>query len=657
MTPTRPSRLRQNAVAVAAILVAVAVKEILGPEIVPSVYITFYGAVLVSAIQGGFWPGVFTLVLSAGLGWALYLVPQSPQAGFDLTSLARVASFAVVSFGICWFVDRSRLSRIQIAESEARLRRLVDSDMIGVLFWDRYGGIEDANDEFLRMIGYTRDDLAAGWVRWDALTPPEYVHLDVAGLAQIDATGICAPFEKEYIRKDGGRVPVVLGGAVFDDDRRRGVSFVLDVTERKRADDALRQAKSDLEERVAERTAELRRTNERLEAELRERLRVEAHLRQSEERYALAAAGANDGVWDWDVQANTAYLSARWKEMVGLAPDEIGNDPDEWVRRVHSDDRDLVASQLAAHLDGATPHFRCEYRLLHADGGYRWVLSRGIAVRDDAGNPYRMAGSLTDVTARRRAEEEVRRRDAELAHAQRLSTLGEMAASIAHELNQPLTAIANYASGCQRRIASGDTSSSDLVHAIEQISKQALRAGDILKRYRGFVRTGADRFDWLDLNAMAQEVARFAAAAADEVGVGIRLDLCSRVPPVLADAVQIEQVLVNLIRNGLDAMKDAASRELWIRTRARDGQVEVAVEDAGQGVPETLREQVFDAFFTTKPEGLGMGLSISCSIVAAHGGQIRLASNGSAGATFTFTLPVEPPADILASVRAASKCG
>jgi two-component system sensor kinase FixL len=591
-----------------------------------------------------------------------------------------------------------------------------------------------------------------------------------AARRQISAAGTCAPFEQELIRRDGSRVAVLVGGAATAETRDRGVSFVLDITERKRAEEQLRLAKEELENRVAERTAALREANVQLQQELGERQRVaaalelsrerfrriseltsdyayrfrieadgkvflewhagafsritgfafeeiaslqrlnalihpddraavlertvrllagesvtiafrmrtksgdyrwlqdysqpewdevegrvvrvlgatrdvterrqaEEELRLSEERFALAAAGANDGVWDWNIDTGEVYLSPRWKDILGFADDEIRNEIEEWIARVHTDDREHVSAAVERHLRGETPHFRSEYRLQHKDGSYRWVLSRGVAVRRSGGRPYRMAGSLTDVTPRRQAEEEARRRQAELAQAQRLSTLGEMAAGMAHELNQPLAAIVSYARGCVYRMQAGDAQSAELLYAIEQVAKQALRAGEILQRYRGFVRLGVLRRDWVDLNKLAQEVAQFARAAAREERVAIRLDLASEMPPVLADSVQIEQVLMNLIRNALDAMQGCSGAEIWVRTSVRDEEVEIAVQDEGKGIPEADRDRIFETFFTTKPEGLGMGLSICRSIIDAHGGRLWASSGPGSGAIFRFTVP------------------
>jgi C4-dicarboxylate-specific signal transduction histidine kinase len=254
-----------------------------------------------------------------------------------------------------------------------------------------------------------------------------------------------------------------------------------------------------------------------------------------------------------------------------------------------------------------------------------------------------MAGSLTDVTPRRHAEEEARRRQAEVAHAQRLSTLGEMAAGLAHELNQPLAAIVSYARGCVRRLRGGDARHEDLVHPIEEVAKQALRAGAVLQRYRAFVRSGTLRREPVRINQLARDAADFVAPSAAEQGISVRLKLAANLPEVIVDGVQIEQVLLNLIRNAIEAMHGCATRELSIHTRVVGEGVEVAVEDVGTGISAEVGDRIFETFFTTKSEGLGMGLSISRSIIEAHGGRLWSTANPGGGTVFRFTVPLRPP--------------
>lgn len=768
MAPSWPAAWRRYSLAVLAAAVAALAKLAFGVGVLPGTYGAFAPAVLVSAWYGGLGPGL----LAAGLSTLLAVAINGPADALSSSFALRTFLFVAIAAVASWIFEKRALAVARLAENEERLRRMVESDMIGIIFWQRNGGILDANERFLRMVGYSRDDLRSGRVRWDDLTPPEYAPSDREALASIDATGTWAPFEKEYICKDGSRIPILIAGAATNEARDRGVSLILEISERKRSERALQAANLDLEQRVRARTQELWQANALLEQELVERQRVEtalrasversrgisalsfdytyafrvdenyrvafewtagaferitgidpkqvarvsgildivhpddhaaladrlrrlllgesvvteyrvrtrdgrhrwlqeyarpewneAHtrvvhvlgagrditdqreaeeaLRASEQRFARAVAGANDGIWDLNLETGEIYLSPRWKAILGLADDEIGNNPEEWMARVHPDDVERVLGDIAAHLSGETTLFRSEYRLRHHDGHYLWVLVRAVAVRNPDGSPHLMAGSLTDLTPRKRAEEEARRRQAELAHAQRLSTMGEMAAGLAHEMNQPLAAIVSYARGCERRIASGDARSDELLYAINQVAAQALRAGEIIRRYRSFVSIGSDRREAVNLNALAQEVALLVKPSADEEQVAIRLDLDPNLPAIHADGLQIEQVLLNLIRNGLDAMHAVEHRRLVIATRAIEEGVEVTVRDSGRGFSPEVADRIFDAFFTTKAEGLGMGLSISRSIIDAHGGRLSFDSSGESGTTFRFVLPID----------------
>jgi C4-dicarboxylate-specific signal transduction histidine kinase len=238
-------------------------------------------------------------------------------------------------------------------------------------------------------------------------------------------------------------------------------------------------------------------------------------------------------------------------------------------------------------------------------------------------------------------ETRARQHQAELAHAARLNTLGEMAAGLAHELNQPLAAIVNYARGCALRLRAGEVDREQLIEVIEEMSEQALRAGEVLRRIREFARSGELHRERLDPNELVREAARLAAVDARRLGVAMHLEPCADAPAVDVDRIQVEQVILNLVRNGFEAMQGAPRRprELAIRTSTTAlGDIEIAVSDTGAGLPEDVAVRVFDPFFTTKPDGLGLGLAISRTIIEAHGGRLW-ASNGSPGATFRFTLP------------------
>jgi two-component system sensor kinase FixL len=269
------------------------------------------------------------------------------------------------------------------------------------------------------------------------------------------------------------------------------------------------------------------------------------------------------------------------------------------------------------------------------------------------GNRTVVLTTLLDITDRRRAEIELRRKEKEvvdarehLAHMARLSTMGEMAAGIAHEINQPLAAISAYAQGCKRMLDNGLTDACEFSEPLEKIATQAIRAGEVIRRLRGFIKKSSSELELVDANDMVSEVVKLAEVDARKYGIPVHLHLADGLPEVRVDTVQLQQVILNLIRNALEAMEESS------RERARvdvytaleiNGQVSIRVADTGPGLSEDQLKRVFDPFFTTKATGMGMGLSISQSIASAHGGQLSVANNTNGiGATFTLLLLSRP---------------
>jgi C4-dicarboxylate-specific signal transduction histidine kinase len=250
--------------------------------------------------------------------------------------------------------------------------------------------------------------------------------------------------------------------------------------------------------------------------------------------------------------------------------------------------------------------------------------------------------ALRDVTARKKVEADLKAQELELAHAARLSMMGEMAAGLAHEINQPLGAIAAYAEGASIRLRDGKPDADSLIRVLDRIAHDAHRGGQVIRRLRQFLQKRTPERVCLRINDLVREVAQFVDADLRRREVSLGIDLAADLPPAQGDPIQIQQVLLNLVRNACDAMHDTepARRSLMIRTRSLDGEhVDVCVEDCGHGISHSNMDQMFDAFFSTKAEGLGMGLAISRSIIEAHGGQIWASSNSEGGATFHFTLP------------------
>lgn len=282
-----------------------------------------------------------------------------------------------------------------------------------------------------------------------------------------------------------------------------------------------------------------------------------------------------------------------------------------------------------------------EFRAITLTNRIRWMETHAAPLRDARGHIYALLGITRDITEHKQAEEQARRHQTELARVARLSTMGEMATGIAHELNQPLSAIANFSRGCIRRLRSGEITTEEMIEPLVEVCEQAERAGEILRHVRDFVRKSELKTKPMDINQIVRAVVKFTEHEARHHRTMMHLQLDPKLPKVEADSIMIEQVICNLVRNAVEAMAEANSprREITIRTHlfGKDA-IEIEIGDTGPGIDEAIMDQVFDQFFTTKPDGVGMGLSISRSIIESHGGHVR-AESGGTGASFRFTLP------------------
>jgi len=418
------------------------------------------------------------LINQATLVGVLYLENSLAAHVFSPNRLAilnLVASRAAIS------LENARLYR-EVAEREAKIRRLVEANIIGILVWNAEGDIIEANDAFLRMVGYEREDLASGRLRWRDLTVPEHRELSERSLAQALRMGQASPYEKEYFRKDGSRLPVIVGLAMFEASSREGVAFVLDLTERRQA---------------------------------------EEKIRESERRY----------------------------------------------REVQT----------------------------------------------------------------------------ELAHANRVATMGQLVASIAHEVNQPIAATILNADAALRWLNAQPPEIEEVRQILGHLVFDANRAADVLGRIREHIRKAPPQKGPLDINAAIEEMVEFTRSQIIKNGASIHAQLAGALPCVNGDRVELQQVLLNLIMNALEAMSgvDEGERHLSISTGLDDaGCVRVSVSDTGPGFASGCAEQVFASFYTTKASGLGLGLSICRSIIEAHGGCLQAAANQPRGAVVEFSLPV-----------------
>jgi PAS domain S-box-containing protein len=395
---------------------------------------------------------------------------------------ARISILKLLASQAAISLENAHLYR-DLEERETRIRRLVDANIIGIFVWTLAGRIIEANEAFLRLLGYDRDDLVSGRIHWTDSTPNEWRVDDERAIAELKARGTVQPYEKEYYRKNGDRVPVLIGIAAFDERRDQGVAFVLDLTERKQAEKAVR----------------------------------ESERRNSEMQ-------------------------------------------------------------------------------------------------------------------------------AELAHANRVATVGQLSASIAHEVTQPMAAAAANAHAALRWLKRQPPNVEEALLTIDEITNNTARASEIIGRIRALVMKAPQRKETFEINEAIREVIILAQAEVRKSGISIATVLGEELPLIEGDRVQLQQVMLNLINNAVQAMTavEVESRELAISTsKTEPNGIEVAVRDSGPGLDPANFERAFEAFYTTKPGGLGMGLSICRSIIEAHGGRLWASANVPRGATFQFTVPVQ----------------
>ena len=368
-------------------------------------------------------------------------------------------------------------------------------------------------------------------------------------------------------------------------------------------------------------------------------------LRESEHRMAMAADAANLGIWIRDLTRNEIWASEKWRGLFGFTPSER-LEFEHILQRLHSDDREGFQQVLAKALEGGGT-YDTEFRLILQHGETSWISSHGCVEVDATGQPVRVRGVSLDITTRKQAELEVQKQRNEMAHLSRVTMLGELSGSMAHELNQPLTAILFNAQAAQRFLAH-DTANLDEVRAIlVDIVDQDNRASEIIRRLRLLLKKGVVQQLPLDVNDLVREVLKMAHSDILNHGVAAHTALAHALPTVNGDRVQLQQVLLNLVINACDAMNGnaPADRQLVLRTELSDGKdVLLSVSDSGEGIASERLERVFEPFFTTKIQGLGLGLSVCRTIIAAHCGKLWAANNPKRGTTFHFTLPVSTEA-------------
>lgn len=494
-----------------------------------------------------------------------------------------------------------------LTSSTQELEALLDATVDAVIVISAHGIIERFNRSAERMFGYAAAEVAGRNVSV-LMTGVDGAHHD-AHLARYHKTGIPHIIgigrEVDARRRDGSTFPVALSvGRIAGSEPVRFVGFLHDITERRQAMVALQQERD--------------RANRYLEAA----------------QTILLALGPNGEV---------TLVNRKACEVVGCEEHNLlgQNWFNKFVAPEHRDrSMDEFSDMLSQPHNG--PH-HCEYDLLLRSGERRQIVWRCVVVSDPSGQATGLLCSGDDVTDSRRAEMDARESRERMMHVSRLATMGEMATGISHELNQPLSAIASFADAARRFLKQGQEGLTDVQEALEQISGQALRAGEIIRRLRELVRNRETRHERAHINEVIEELNLLARADARANDVRITLLPASLLPPLWIDRIQIQQVLLNLVRNAIEALaaQPSARREILVKTtRCETGEIEIQVSDRGPGVAPDMLQKLFTPFATNKAHGTGLGLAISRTIVEAHKGTLTYRSEQPQGACFIIRLPI-----------------
>jgi PAS domain S-box-containing protein len=802
------------------------------------------------------------LITQGKLIGALYLENNLAPRVFTparITVLKLLAAQAAIS------LENTRLYS-DLEHREARFRRLVDANVMGIFIWNLSGKITEANEAFLRMLGYSREDLSSGRMRWMDLTPPEWSDLDAMAVIDLEQSGTVRPYEKEFFRKQGGRLPVLVGGALFEQGGSEGVAFVLDLTEQKRAEEALHRSQNYLaeaqrlthtgscaidgqsretlywseemfrlfgfdpqqglpmwdqwlqrihqEDRDKFRMAGDRTFLEKVDCDVEfrtvksdgtikhihaighpvlnlngelvqvvgtmvdvtERRRAEEALRRSEAYLAEAQTLTHTGSWAWQLPGrDNVHLSEEWYRVFGFNPEAgmppwearfqrvhpedrikwqgaieraiqektdydikfrillpdgtlkwvhtvghpvlngsgdlvqfvgtstditerkhaeealrrseaylaesqrltltgswashattyealywseemfrvFGFDPqqglpmrDQWLQRIHPEDRDKVKQQASDRMFLQKVNSDLEFRIVLPDGTIKHIHGLAHPVLGPNGELVEVVGTVVDITERKRAENErerLRQAQADLAHVNRVNTMGELTASLAHEIKQPIAAAVTNARTYMRWLAREQPNLAEAQEAATRLINDVTRASDIISRISSLFKKETAQREFVNVNELVLEMVALVRTEAARYSISVQTDLAPALPQVLADRVQLQQVFMNLMLNGIEAMKDLETpgRLTIISRQMENHQLQISVSDTGVGLPAETPEKIFEAFVTSKSQGTGMGLPISRSIIESHGGRLWATPNAGPGATFQFTLPLE----------------
>jgi len=393
-------------------------------------------------------------------------------------------------------------------------------------------------------------------------------------------------------------------------------------------------------ERLLINIRERERVEDALREQLTERRRAEEERRRNEAYLAEGQRISQTGSWGWNVATGELFWSQEHFRIFGCDPETAKPSYPMFLEKIHPQDRALVEQKVDRAVR-VKSDFEMEYRIILADGSIKHLQSLGHPVIGKSGDLIEFVGTVMDVTERKRAEEALHEAQANLARVTRVMTMGELTASIAHEINQPLAAVMTNANACLRWLAGPMPNLDEAREAVTRINRDGKRASDVIDRIRALVKKSTTEKARVDLNEAIQEVVGLVQSEIQKNGVTLRMELAADLPQILGNRVQLQQVILNLVMNGIEAMSEITdrSRDLLIRSgKYESDKLLVAVQDSGVGIDWQNLEKLFDAFYTTKSQGMGMGLAISRSIVENHGGRLWAVPNEGPGAIFQFTL-------------------
>ena len=402
----------------------------------------------------------------------------------------------------------------------------------------------------------------------------------------------------------------------------------------------IKKIQEELETRVKTRTYELEKANRELRAEIKSREQIAKDLRHSEARYRQLNAIYPVGIFHTDKNGKNTYVNSKACEIQGMKASDAR--AYGWTETLHPEDRERVISTWENGVKYGIP-INIDYRFVR-NNKVTWVNGQTVPEYDEKGSIAGYVGILADITRQREAEEQIKQNQIEIAHFSRLNSMGEVASGIAHELNQPLTAIMSYASGVKRRLKDIDKNiSKEIFDAIDQTIAQAQRAGEVIHHLKDFLRKGALSKKQTDINAAINDVLMFISTPISNANISINLKLDKQLPSIYADKIHIEQVVINIINNAVDAIVEAEStkREITISTASYEkDSIRITIADTGPGIASSLIDNIFNPFITTKQDGMGIGLSLCYNIVDKHGGKITVSSKQDKGTIFHIILPI-----------------